>query len=101
MTKTPLYKKKSYCNPLSIPEMPLGDNYGADPMKYTEEPRLDFRSISDPSVLYYDNKWYLYPSYGMCYVSEDFTNFKHVKTEPYNIGYSPFRDKMKYGTTLL
>ena len=89
MTKTPLYKKKSYCNPLSIPDMPLGDNYGADPMKYTEEPRLDFRSISDPSVLYYDNKWYLYPSYGMFYVSEDFTNFKHVKTEPYNIGYSP------------
>ncbi|MDO5479646.1 MAG: family 43 glycosylhydrolase, partial [Clostridia bacterium] len=79
----------SYCNPLSIPELPLGDNYGSDPMKYTGEPNLDFRSISDPSVLFYDNKWFLYPSYGMCYVSEDFTNFKHVRTEPYNIGYSP------------
>lgn len=69
--------------------MPMGDNYGINPMKYTNEPLVDFRSISDPSVLYYDNKWYLYPSYGMCYVSEDFTNFKHVRTEPYNVGYSP------------
>lgn len=85
----PIYKRKTYCNPLSIPSMPMGDNYGINPMKYTKEPLIDFRSISDPSVLYYDNKWYLYPSYGMCYVSEDFVNFRHVRTEPYNIGYSP------------
>lgn len=87
--KTPIFEKKSYCNPLSIPNCPMGDNYGHDALWYTEEPRLDFRSISDPSVLYYDNKWYLYPSYGMCFVSEDFATFKHVRTEPYNIGYSP------------
>ena len=28
----------------------------------------NYRSISDPTVFYHDNKWYLYPSYGMAWV---------------------------------
>ena len=85
----PIYLKKSYCNPLSIPECPRGDDEHYNSMAYTEEPQLDYRSISDPSVLYYDNKWYMYPSYGMCFVSEDFATWKHVRTKPYNMKYSP------------
>lgn len=84
-----IYKEKTYCNPMSIPQCPRGNDYGDNALKYTGEPNLDFRSISDPSVLYYDNKWYLYPSYGMCFVSEDFATWKHVRTEPYDMTYSP------------
>ena len=80
--------KKTYCNPLSMPCCPKGDDTWAV-MDFTGETPSDYRSISDPSVLYYENKWYLYPSYGMAYVSEDFINWEHVRCEPYNMHYSP------------
>ncbi|MBE6572245.1 MAG: hypothetical protein E7656_08360 [Ruminococcaceae bacterium] len=80
--------KKTYCNPLSMPCCPKGDDTWAV-MDFTGEVPSDYRSISDPSVLYYENKWYLYPSYGMAYVSEDFINWEHVRCEPYNMHYSP------------
>ncbi len=82
-----LYQTKTYCNPLSIPEIPRG----VEPwMEFTQEPKTDYRSISDPTVFYHDNKWYLYPSYGIAYVSEDFAHWKHVECTPYEApGYSP------------
>ncbi len=102
---------KTYCNPLPIPEIPRGvDNetiFGGhpglydpvDPMKepdpgselWENEMRQirDYRSISDPTVMYWDGKWYLYPSSGMCWVSEDFVAWKHVRTSPYCPKYSP------------
>jgi len=85
----PIYKKLTYCNPISMPECPKGEDNGWVIMEYTNEPQADYRSISDPSVMYYDNKWYLYPSYGMAFVSEDFVNWKHERVEPYNLKYSP------------
>jgi xylan 1,4-beta-xylosidase len=85
MTKK-LTRNNSYCNPLSIPNCPKG----IDPPMYTKrEKQRDYRSISDPSVLFYDNKWYLYPSYGMAFVSEDFASWKHYRLDPYYLGYSP------------
>lgn len=87
--ENPIYKKMTYCNPLAIPQCPKGEDGGWSAMEYTNEPQADYRSISDPSVLYYDNKWYLYPSYGMAFVSEDFVTWKHEPVEPYNLKYSP------------
>ena len=84
-----IYSKKSYCNPLSIPQCPKANAYGYLTLDYTGETYPDYRSIADPSVLYYDNKWYMYPSYGMCFVSEDFATWKHIRTEPYDMMYSP------------
>lgn len=81
-------QKLTYCNPLSFPNCPRGTD-GWQVMEYTGEPPRDYRSISDPSVLYENGKWYLYPSYGMAYVSEDFATWKHVRTNPYNMKYSP------------
>ena len=49
----------------------------------------DYRSISDPTVFFWNDKWYLYPSYGMSFVSEDFVTWKHVRSTPYNMKYSP------------
>ena len=31
----------------------------------------------------------LYPSYGMAYVSNDSTNWKHIRTTPYDMNGSP------------
>ena len=71
-----------------MPCCPKGDDTCAV-MDFTGETPSDYRSISDPSVLYYDNKWYLYPSYVMAYVTEDFITREHIRCKPYNMHYSP------------
>ena len=74
-----LYEHRTYCNPLSIPDVPRGTD---GPLRDTWPYPYDYRSISDPTVLYWDGKWYLYPSYGMAWVSEDFVTWKHVPCTP-------------------
>lgn len=69
--------KKTYCNPMKVENYPMGYELPAH------------RSLADPSVIYYDEKWYMYPSYGMAYVSEDFVTWKHHPIEPADIGYAP------------
>lgn len=49
----------------------------------------DFRETADPSVIFYDRKWYLYPSAGMAYVSEDFVTWEHRPLNLPDIGYAP------------
>ena len=77
--------EKTYCNPTPLSDYPIGrlcydDNF---------ERREDFRESADPSVIYEDGVWYMYPSCGMVWWSEDFINWKHKKMEPYDIGYAP------------
>ncbi len=87
----------TYCNPLPIPDIPRGKDawyrYERGMFSHENKPEEvtgpEYRSISDPTVFYWDNKWYLYPSYGMCWVSEDFANWQHVRTEPFCPKYSP------------
>ena len=80
-----IHEKKTFCNPMSLPECPQGRDFNWK--TYTGD---SYRSISDPSVMYYDNKWYLYPSYGIAWVSEDFATWKHVECTPYDAPcYSP------------
>lgn len=90
-------KKNTYCNPLPIPSMPwgkdgwCGNEYGmfSHENKPAHITHPDYRSLADPTVMYYDNKWYLYPSYGMAWVSEDFHTWTHIRTEPYCPKFSP------------
>lgn len=88
--KMEINQYKTYCNPLSIANIPRGKD-NDDDMTWTGEVLRDYRSISDPSVLYFEGKWYLYPSYGILWESEDFVNWKKVLCEtPYEApGYSP------------
>ncbi len=86
--KTTNNATKTWCNPLPLPECPRGTD-GWLMMEPTGEPPVDYRSISDPSVLYENGKWYLYPSYGMAFVSDDFVTWEHVRTTPYDMKYSP------------
>ncbi len=87
----------TYVNPIAIPDIPRGkDNwyrFEHEMFSHENKPKddntPDYRSISDPTVFYYDNKWYLYPSYGMAWVTEDFKTWKHHRTEPYCPLYSP------------
>lgn len=76
---------KTYCNPIPLPYYPLGRNCMI-PEKHT---RMDYRETADPSVIYEDGKWYLYPSCGMVYWTEDFTVWHHERMEPYDCGYAP------------
>ena len=50
---------------------------------------MDYRETADPTVIYEDGKWYLYPSCGMAYWTEDFCTWNHAKIEPYDCGYAP------------
>ena len=65
--------QNTYCNPIKIESYPKG----------YEAP--SHRSLADPSVLFYDGKWYMYPSYKMAYVSEDFIHWAPgLKDDPYS-----------------
>jgi len=83
--------KPTYCNPLPLPDYPRGR-----PCR-THPELSDYRETADPTVLYEDGVWYLYPSCGMAYVSRDFVNWEHVKIEPEDMGYAPtvvhYKDK--------
>lgn len=87
----------TYCNPLSIPCIPRGrdDWYSHEEKMFSHENRpenvsgSEYRSISDPTVMYHGGKWYLYPSYGMAWVTEDFVHWEHFRTEPFCPKYSP------------
>ena len=80
----------TYCNPLPLPDYPRGafTRRGSD-YGWRRPARHDFRETADPSVLYWQGKWYLYPSCGMAWVSEDFVTWQHHRLEPYDIGYAP------------
>ena len=84
----------TYCNPTPLPDYPIG-RLCYDPKRT----RLcDYRETADPSVLYEDGIWYLYPSCGMLYWSEDLIHWHHERMEPYDIGYAPtvVKHKGKY-----
>ena len=80
---------KTYCNPLPIEKIPEGRKN--DFLLVRENPVgiSDYRSISDPSMVWHDGKWIMYPSYGLAYVSEDFVNWRHVDIGVEEVNYSP------------
>lgn len=79
----------TYCNPLCIQNIPEGRWLDADITETDPRSLKDYRSISDPSVIYHEGKWIMYPSYKMAYVSEDFVHWKHVDIGIDNLRYSP------------
>lgn len=51
-----------------------GDGPGPD-MTYRREAEWDVRATADPTVMYYQGKWYLYCTCGYVYDSEDFIHW--------------------------
>lgn len=97
--------RPTYCNPLPIPEIPRGTDEWFPLQAEMFDPGRrpdgvsgpDYRSISDPTVFYSNNRWYLYPSYGMAWVSEDFVSWRHIRTSPFCPKYSPHICRWKHG----
>ncbi len=81
--------KLTYCNPLSVEDVKSGRAIDSSLVKANPRDFNDYRSISDPSVIYYDGKWIMYPSYSLAYVSEDFVHWKHVDIGIPTLRYSP------------
>ncbi len=82
----------TYCNPLPLPDYPRGRmsfNKERNDLMWVAQPPRDFRETADPSVIYFQGKWYLYPSAGMAYVSDDGATWRHHRIEPYDCGYAP------------
>ena len=73
---------RTYCNPIPLPNYPAG---------YRAKSRRFYRETADLPVLYDGGKWYLYPSCGMAYVTEDFINWEYhnIRTEAAMEGYAP------------
>ena len=87
--------KPTYCNPIAIENIASGRFLDVFPEN--QKDYKYYRSISDPSVIYHNGKWILYPSYSLAYVTEDFVHWKHVDIGVPHTGYSPaivqFREK--------
>ncbi|MDI1248295.1 MAG: family 43 glycosylhydrolase [Lacunisphaera sp.] len=85
---------KTFINPLPLPDYPLG-NWTQKPSptmdRWLKGFRQDFRELADPSVIYHEGKWIMYPSVAMAYVTEDFTTWTHHPIQPSKIGdgYAP------------
>lgn len=89
---------RTYCNPLPLPNYPvgrdaresrLGDSIEGAPLWLLEH-KAPFRELADPSVLFYEGKWYLYPSVDLAWVSEeDGATWRHHPLNIRDIGYAP------------
>lgn len=85
---------RTYCNPLPLPNYPRG-TFAHQGMRdqaallWDDPTKPDYREAADPSVLYHEGKWYLYPSCDMAWVSADFVTWEHCPLNLRNIGYAP------------
>ena len=76
--------QSTYCNPLPLPNYQLGrdvlrPNYAG----------AAFREMADPSVIRFKDRWYLFPSAGMLWYSDDLLNWTYHPIEPFDPGYAP------------
>ena len=67
--------KYSYCNPLPLPDYPVLQDLNGPAGNGSRE-------LADPSAIYHDGKWYLYPSCAMAYWSDDLINWQYTPLEP-------------------
>lgn len=98
----------TFCNPLPIPDYPLGRiartvTNGApldDSVQWLLDHKEQFRELADPSALWLDGKWYLYPSCDMAWVSEDNgATWQHHPLNIRDVGYAP--TVVKHGNRVL
>jgi len=85
-------------NPLPLPNYPIGrlvrDVAPGQPNQpaglWLAETTQQYRELADPSALWHDGKWYLYPSVDMAWVSADEgRTWEHHPLNVRDIGYAP------------
>lgn len=88
----------TFCNPLSIPDYPIGrvarTVTNGEPSGVTAlwllERKEQFRELADPTALWDDGKWYLYPSVDMAWMSADNgASWQHHPLNIRDVGYAP------------
>lgn len=77
--------KLTYCNPLPLPNYQPGRWHKLRP-GYTG---ASFREMADPTVIRWQGRWYLFPSAGLLWHSDDMVNWEHHPIEPVDPGYAP------------
>ena len=88
---------RTYCNPLTIPDYPIGrlcrdvrgEIAGPDENQWLLGRKEQFRELADPTVLWHDGRWYLYPSCDMAWMSENGVTWTHHRINLRDIGYAP------------
>ncbi len=81
--------KTTYCNPLCVEKIGNGRWLDVSLGGMNVRNYNDYRSISDPSVIYHDGKWIMYASYSIAHVTEDFVHWDKVDIGIENLRYSP------------
>mgnify|MGYP004605152117 FL=1 len=88
--------EKTFCNPISLPDyayagkdwgflsefLPVTGRWAGHDAKF-DAPVRSYRSLSDPDVMFYDGKWYLYASADCCYSSADMVNWERHDIIPH------------------
>lgn len=88
----------TWCNPLPIPDYPVGrgvrsvpngSDTGGDTLWLS--PRTEqYRELADPSALWFEGNWYLYPSCDLAWVSADEgLTWQHHPLNVRDVGYAP------------
>jgi hypothetical protein len=86
-----------YCNPLPIPDYPVGKlarnitkGEPNDGGLWLSERKEQYRELADPTALWFEGAWYLYPSVDMAWVSRDEgRTWEHHPLNVRDIGYAP------------
>lgn len=88
----------TWCNPIPLPDYPIGrlarGVTPGDPSEkrslWLDDTKSVFRELADPSAIFQDGKWYLYPSVDMAWVSsDDGLTWTHHPLNVRDIGYAP------------
>lgn len=87
----------TYCNPIALPNYPIG-RFARDLKRGDTGPdwmwrlgyKQQFRELADVTALWFDGKFYLYPSVDMAWVSEDLgATWQHHPLNVRDLGYAP------------
>ncbi len=96
LTSIILASATTFCNPLPLPDYPVGIPCkgianGSKPEGMWKLPTtLQFRELADPTLLFEDGAWYIFPSAAQCWKSTDGGGtWKHIPLEMPGLGYAP------------
>ena len=89
---------KTYCNPLPIPNYPVGrvvrglrsgEKTDGSFLWFTDKVE-QYRELADPTAIWHDGRWILYPSVDMAWVSADMgATWQHQPLNIRDVGYAP------------
>ena len=82
----------TYCNPLPLPHYQRGRlsiTEKAKPWGWINPTHQDYREMADPTCIRFENRYYLFPSCGMLWHSDDLVNWTYHPIEPFDCGYAP------------